>query len=92
MILRGLASIVVVGLLGLNWVLPSAKISARGRDALVRAETMAWTVIVLLPTFVAGLLFFVPELPGLHFVGRVSGSGQRRLEFHRPHRQCSLFY
>ena len=38
MILRGLASIVVVGLLGLNWVLPSAKISARGRDALVRAD------------------------------------------------------
>jgi hypothetical protein len=38
MILRGLASLLVIGLLGLNWVLPSAEISARGREALVRAD------------------------------------------------------
>ena len=38
MILRGLASMAVVGLLGLNWMLPSAEISARGSEALVRAD------------------------------------------------------
>ena len=38
MILRGLASVVVVGLLGVNAMLPSAEMTARGREDLVRAD------------------------------------------------------
>ncbi len=38
MILRGLASVVVVGLLALNMMLPTAKVSARGSDDQVRAD------------------------------------------------------
>jgi hypothetical protein len=37
-ILRGLASLLVAGLLVLNFVLPSSPIGVRGRDAQVRAD------------------------------------------------------
>jgi hypothetical protein len=38
MILRGLASLVVVGLLALNMMLPRAAMTARGKENLVRAD------------------------------------------------------
>ncbi|MBJ18913.1 MAG: hypothetical protein GY910_26735 [bacterium] len=38
MILRALASVVVLGLLGLNLALPTAKMTARGNENLVRAD------------------------------------------------------
>lgn len=38
MILRGLASLVVVGLFGLNMMLPTAAVTARGKENLVRAD------------------------------------------------------
>jgi hypothetical protein len=38
MILRGLASLVVLGLFALNAVLPTAAVTARGTEARVRAD------------------------------------------------------
>ena len=38
MILRGLATLLVLGLLGLNFMMPTAKVSARGTENLVRAD------------------------------------------------------
>jgi len=38
MILRGLASLALLGLLGLNLMLPSTSIGRRGTEALVRAD------------------------------------------------------
>jgi len=38
MILRGLASVIVVGLFTLNLMMPTAKISARGTENLVRTD------------------------------------------------------
>ena len=38
MILRALASLLVLGLLGLNFMLPRAAISARGSERLVRSD------------------------------------------------------
>ena len=38
MILRGLATLLVLGLLGLNMMMPTAKISARGPENLVRTD------------------------------------------------------
>jgi len=38
MILRGLASVIVVGLFTLNLMMPTAKMSARGTENLVRTD------------------------------------------------------
>jgi len=38
MILRGLASLIVIGLFALNMMLPSAPMTARGSENLVRAD------------------------------------------------------
>ncbi len=38
MILRSLATLVLFGLLGLNWMLPTLEVSARGSDAQIRTD------------------------------------------------------
>ena len=45
MMLRGLATVVLVGLFGLNLVMPTSPMLARGRENLVRADVASQLMI-----------------------------------------------
>ena len=82
MILRGLATIALLGLLGLNVMLPSTSLGRRGTETLVRADVESHVVPGDRPTACAfggrdlGTLFVTTEAGYLY---KVQDSGRKGL-------------